>query len=36
MTGPIRALDPKTYERHLIHAQERAWAETNCYVDVLI
>jgi len=36
VTGPIRALDPKTYERHLIHTQERTWAETNCYVDVLI
>ncbi|MDH3208649.1 MAG: DUF1839 family protein [Gemmatimonadota bacterium] len=36
MTGPIRDLDPKTYERHLIHGEGRAWAETNCYVDVLI
>ena len=36
MTGPIRPLDPKTYRRHLIHGEGRAWAETNCYVDVLI
>lgn len=36
MTGPVRELDPKTYERHLIHGEGRAWAETNCYVDVLI
>ena len=36
MTGPIRALDPKTHQRHLIHGEGRAWAETNCYVDVLI
>lgn len=36
MTGPIRELDPETYERHLIHRGDRIWAETNCYVDVLI
>jgi hypothetical protein len=36
VTGPVRELDPKTYERHLIHGEGRAWAETNCYVDVLI
>lgn len=36
MTGPIRDLDPRTYERHVIHSGERRWAETNCYVDVLV
>lgn len=36
MTGPIRHLDPATYRRHLVHGQGRVWAETNCYVDVLI
>lgn len=36
MTGPIRELDPSTYERHRIHGDGRAWAETNCYVDVLV
>lgn len=36
MTGPIRDLDPQTYQRHLIHSGERRWAETNCYVDVLV
>lgn len=36
MTGPIRKLDPDSYERHPIHGEDRAWAETNCYVDVLI
>lgn len=36
MTGPIRELDPATYGRHLIHGEGRAWAETNCYVDVLV
>jgi hypothetical protein len=29
-------LDHQNYQRHLIHTRERVWAETNCYVDVLI
>ncbi len=28
--------DPATHERHLIHGEGRTWAETNCYVDVLV
>ncbi len=36
MSGPIQHLDPSTYERHLIHGDGRTWAETNCYVDVLV
>jgi hypothetical protein len=32
----IKKLDPKTYSRHSIHSGERIWAETNCYVDVLV
>ncbi len=36
MSGPVRDLDPSTYERHLIHGEGRRWAETNCYVDVLV
>lgn len=36
MKGPIRPLDPATYARHLIHGEGRTWAETNCYVDVLV
>jgi len=32
----ILALDPHTYQRHLIHGEGRTWAETNCYVDVWI
>jgi hypothetical protein len=32
----IAALDPATYQRHLIHGANRAWAETNCYTDVVI
>ncbi|MEM7432262.1 MAG: DUF1839 family protein [Pseudomonadota bacterium] len=30
------SLDPATYERHAIHGPDRCWAETNCYMDVLI
>ena len=29
-------LDPAAYQRHAIHGEGRSWAETNCYVDVLI
>ena len=32
----IAALDPATYKRHLIHGENRTWAETNCYSDVVI
>ncbi|MEP7154365.1 MAG: DUF1839 family protein [Betaproteobacteria bacterium] len=32
----IAALDPASYRRHLIHGENRAWAETNCYSDVVI
>lgn len=32
----IAPLDPSTYQRHLIHGADRAWAETNCYTDVVI
>ena len=32
----IAALDPSTYRRHSIHGENRVWAETNCYSDVVI
>ncbi len=32
----ILPLDPATYRRHLIHGENRTWAETNCYTDVVI
>ena len=32
----VLQIDPKTYQRHRIHTQERDWAETNCYVDIWI
>jgi hypothetical protein len=36
MIRQVFPIDPNGYERHLIHARERQWAETNCYVDVWI
>lgn len=32
----ILPLDARTYQPHAIHGAERVWAETNCYVDLLI
>lgn len=32
----VAALDPANYQRHLIHGENRIWAETNCYSDVII
>jgi hypothetical protein len=29
-------LDPATYESHPLHADDRAYPETNCYADILI
>ncbi|HVU74095.1 MAG TPA: DUF1839 family protein [Mycobacteriales bacterium] len=30
------ALDAATYQRHPIHADERIWPETNCYIDLWV
>ena len=32
----IVPLDPASYRRHPIHGDNRTWAETNCYSDVVI
>jgi hypothetical protein len=32
----IRPLDPATYARHPLHDSDRAWNESNCYVDLWI
>lgn len=32
----LLALDPATYRAHALHAPDRIWLETNCYVDVWI
>jgi len=29
-------IDPSTYAAHPLHTAERAWAESNCYIDVWI
>lgn len=36
MKHTIAALHPASYQRHLIHGENRVWAETNCYSDVII
>jgi hypothetical protein len=32
----VDGLDPRTYQRHALHGETRAWPETNCYVDLWI
>lgn len=32
----IDGLDPQRYERHALHAADRAWVEKNCYIDIWI
>jgi hypothetical protein len=32
----LRPIDAATYVRHALHGAERAWGESNCYVDVWI
>jgi hypothetical protein len=36
MSLTLPSLNAADYERHRLHTQERSWAETNCYCDVLI
>ena len=32
----LPGLDAASYRRHALHAEERAWVEKNCYVDIWI
>ena len=32
----LPGLDAASYERHLLHAENRLWVEKNCYVDIYI
>ena len=32
----LPGLDPTSYRRHALHAEDRAWVEKNCYVDIWI
>ncbi|MDO3432659.1 DUF1839 family protein [Rhizobium sp. CBN3] len=36
MTSVFPGISPETYRQHALHAGERAWPETNCYVDLWI
>lgn len=36
MTAQVLALDAASYTRHGLHASERIWSETNCYVDLWV
>jgi hypothetical protein len=36
VTLSLRKLAPETYRRHALHHDDRAWLETNCYVDLWI
>ena len=32
----VLELDPASYQRHALHAEDRAWVEKNCYFDIWI
>jgi hypothetical protein len=32
----VARLDPATYRPHALHGADRAWAETNCYTDLVV
>jgi hypothetical protein len=34
--GPLLPVDPATFVPHPLHAGERVWAQTNCYVDLWV
>jgi hypothetical protein len=34
IVSAFRSIDPKTYVPHQLHRCERAWPESNCYIDV--
>lgn len=36
MTSVFPAIGPESYRQHALHSGERAWPETNCYVDLWI
>jgi Domain of unknown function (DUF1839) len=35
-THRVAALDAASYRRHPIHGENRIWAETNCYTDLVV
>lgn len=36
MAVKVLDLDATAYRRHMLHAEDRAWVEKNCYVDIWI
>lgn len=32
----VAEIDPAAYRRHAIHGENRTWAETNCYTDLMV
>jgi hypothetical protein len=36
MKSVLALPDPSAYTQHMLHADDRAWPETNCYVDLWI
>jgi hypothetical protein len=32
----VAAIDAASYQRHRIHGENRIWAETNCYTDLMV
>lgn len=36
MNAVFKDIDPATYQPHALHASDRMWPETNCYVDLWI
>lgn len=36
MTAIFSEISPQTYHQHALHGPDRAWPETNCYVDLWI
>ncbi|MCA9677508.1 MAG: DUF1839 family protein [Kofleriaceae bacterium] len=32
----LPGLDPATYQRHALHADDQVWVEKNCYIDIWI
>jgi hypothetical protein len=32
----VAEIDPAAYRRHAIHGDDRVWAETNCYTDLIV
>src|SRR5712671_4051672 len=36
MTHLVWPIEPRSYRRHSLHVDDRAWGESNCYIDLWI